>query len=119
MIFDTLRNLIPTTRAADPSATPFPISEIHFADPKGGANYTGLENIVGTVINVFLDVAGVLAIIYVIYSGILYLTSAGNPDNIKKAQTGLIYGGIGIAIIILSRFLVETVVQWVLRVTGS
>ena len=60
-------------------------------------------SLVGTlnhVINIFLWVAGALAVIYLIYSGVLYITAAGNPDSAKKGQQGVINAIIGIVIII-------------------
>ena len=45
-------------------------------------------------------ISGMLAFIYLVYSGILYLTSSGNPDNAKKGLQGVINAAIGIVIIV-------------------
>jgi hypothetical protein len=47
-------------------------------------------------------IAGALAFIYLLYSGILYITANGNPDQAKKAQTGILNAIIGIIIIVLA-----------------
>lgn len=65
-------------------------------DP-GAANWV---TIVNNIINVVLIIASALAVIYLIYSGILYITAAGNPDAAKKGQQGVINGVIGIVIIV-------------------
>lgn len=69
------------------------------------------QDFVGKVINVILSVAGALAIIYLIYSGILYITAAGNPDSAKKGQQGIINAVIGIVIIVAAYFIVGAVVN--------
>lgn len=56
---------------------------------------TKIANIVGVV-------AGALAFIYLLYSGILYVTANGNPDQAKKAQSGILNAIIGIVIIVLA-----------------
>lgn len=65
------------------------------------------------IIQIMLFVAGALAIIFTVYSGILYITSQGNPDTMKKAQNGLIYGAIGIAVIVIGYFAVSAVAYYV------
>ena len=76
-------------------------------NPKGGSG--DIQSLADKVINLILEVAGALAIIYLIYSGILYLTSAGNPDNAKRGQQGLINAVIGIVVITLAFFIVNSV----------
>ena len=74
---------------------------------------TDLPTVVSTIINIVLFVAGALAIIYMIYSGILYITAAGNPDNAKKGSQGVMNGAIGIAICVLAYYLVSSVAVYV------
>lgn len=47
-------------------------------------------------------IGGALAFIYLLYSGILYVTANGNPDQVKKAQQGILNAVIGIVIIALA-----------------
>ena len=46
-----------------------------------------------------------LAIVFVIYAAFLYLTAAGDPEKVKKANATILYAAIGIAIAILAKFL--------------
>lgn len=73
------------------------------------ANNATLETLVANAANVYLMIAGMLAFLYMVYSGILYITSAGNPEQAKKAQTGLINVIIGIVVVSLSYVIVRTV----------
>lgn len=72
------------------------------------ANLT-LEELVAIIINIILYLAGVLALIFLIYDGILYITSGGNADQAKKAQQGLINAIIGIIIIVLSLVIIRSI----------
>lgn len=69
---------------------------------------TGLRGIVLTIINFFLTFLGLLAVIMVIYGGFLYVSSAGNEENVNKAKKILLYAVIGIVVIIVSFALVNT-----------
>ena len=77
---------------------------------QGNAN--SLTTIVNKVVDTLLYVGGALAIIYIIYSGILYITAAGNPDNAKKGQQGIMNGVIGIFVIVLSYFIARAVANY-------
>lgn len=61
-----------------------------------------LEGILGSTLNTLLFVAGFIAVIAVIWSGILYLTSAGDETKATKAKSALLYSVIGILIIALA-----------------
>jgi hypothetical protein len=67
--------------------------------PTGGCT---LPNLVTLAITWIFWVAGIMAFIYLVYSGILYLTAAGNPDAAKKGQQGIINAIIGVIVIILA-----------------
>jgi len=71
-----------------------------------------LPTLVGNIVNLILFIAGVLAIIYLIYSGILYITAAGNPDAAKKGQQGIMNAAIGIVIIVLAFFIARAVTDY-------
>ena len=55
--------------------------------------------------------ASALAIFYLIYSAILYITSAGNADNAKKGMQGIINAVIGIIICTLAFAIIRIVVN--------
>ncbi len=68
------------------------------------------EAIIGFV-NYFLSFLGLLAVIFVIYAGILMLTSAGNEENTEKGKKILIWAGIGIIVVLLSFAIVRLFVE--------
>jgi hypothetical protein len=75
-------------------------------DP-GSGDANSIGGLLDQVISLILMIAGALAVIYLIYSGILYITAAGNPDQAKKGQQGVINAVIGIVIIVAVYFIVR------------
>lgn len=67
------------------------------------------KKVVGEVIDFMLYLAGVLAVIYLIYSGIVYITSAGDSEKATKGKTGVINAVIGIVIVLLCLLIVALV----------
>lgn len=63
----------------------------------------------GRVITVVLIVAGALAVIYLIYGGILYITAAGDQEKATAGRTAIVNAIIGIIIIALA----FAIVAWV------
>jgi hypothetical protein len=97
------------SKAADKPKPAINIEPITFAP---GKDIGALNTAVGWVIDTLFVVAGATAIIYFIYSGILYITAAGNPDSAKKGQQGLMNASIGIVIVALSYYLVTTIAKF-------
>jgi len=60
-------------------------------------------------INAILVIAGILAVIFLIYGGILYITAGGDAEKATKGRTAVVNAIIGIVIILLA----IVIVQWV------
>jgi len=73
--------------------------------PKG----TSLTALIVHAVNWIVIIAGMLAVIYLIYGGITYIMAAGNEDKIKQGKTIIINAIIGIVIILVSLALVRWV----------
>lgn len=61
-------------------------------------------------INYFLGFLGLVAVAFVIYAGVLMVTSQGEDEGTGKAKKILLYAGIGIIIILLSFAIVRLIV---------
>ena len=57
-----------------------------------------VTNMIGWVVGV----AGVVAAVFVVYGGVGYMTSAGDPNKLQKAKTVITYALIGLAIVALA-----------------
>ncbi len=58
------------------------------------------------IINIVLYLAGALAVIYILYGGITYITAGGDEAKATKARTAIVNAVIGIIIILLA-FVIE------------
>jgi len=68
-----------------------------------------------SIANSITTVVGAIAVIMFIIAGVLFVTSAGNPDQVTKAKSFLKYAIIGFIIALIASTLVQ-VVEWVLGV---
>jgi hypothetical protein len=86
----------------------YSVKEITPNDPQGpnpngiasGNLDTGIQNVGGNIASILALVAGGVAVIFLIYYGILYITSQGNPERTKMARAGIINAIVGIVIIV-------------------
>ena len=76
------------------------------------ADEGGLKN----VVNVFLYIGGLVAVIMGIVAGVQMTTSAGDPATVAKAKKTLSWSIIGLLVMILAYAIVNFVIG---RVTGS
>ena len=73
-----------------------------------------VNTIVRTIINVIIYIVGLLAVIMIVYGGILYTTSAGDPGKVKKAKDTILYGIVGLVIAVLAFAIVNFILGAVL-----
>lgn len=67
---------------------------------------------VATIINYALYLAGILAVIFIIYGGFQYITSRGNEAQAKSGARTLTYAVIGLVLIILSYVIINVLVSF-------
>lgn len=75
--------------------------------PGSGDLYSDVQRILGYV----FMVVGIVAVIMIIYGGVLMLISMGDPGKNKKARDTIIYGIIGLIIVLLSWAIVNFVLS--------
>lgn len=68
---------------------------------------TTVTNIGGGIINMVFVLGGVLAVLYIMWAGLQYITSAGSPEKAKLARGAIINGMIGVVIIIAVFFFIR------------
>lgn len=67
--------------------------------------------ILAAVIEILLRIAALAAVGIIIYAGIQYTTSQGNPDQTSRALNTIISAAVGLAICILSAVLVTFIAR--------
>lgn len=74
---------------------------------------TGSVDSIGELIvvatNMIALIAGAAAFIYLVYSGFLYITAAGNEKNAEQGQKGITWAIIGIIVILAAYILVNSI----------
>lgn len=68
-------------------------------------NCTSATDVIGGAIQWFVAIAGIVSAIFVVYGGISYATSAGDPGKLQKAKSMIIYALIGLAIVALAEII--------------
>lgn len=71
---------------------------------------TDVAAIIGKVIDWILLLVGAITVLFIIYAGIMYVTSSGNKDQIERAKQTLTYAVIGLVVIILAGVIVNLVI---------
>lgn len=75
-----------------------------------GENVT-IITIIARVIKFVLGIVGVLALIMIIYGGILWMTSGGNVEQVKKGKNTLVWAILGLAIVFFAYSIVTFVIK--------
>jgi len=70
-------------------------------------------SVTGKIVSFILYACGAVAVVMIIYSGLLYVTSGGNDETIKKAKNTILYSIIGLIVVLLAYAIVKFVLQLV------
>lgn len=76
---------------------------------------TSAESIVKNIINGSLFFIGAIALVFVIWGGILFVTSGGDAEKTTKARNTLLYAIIGIVVVVLA----YVIVNWAAGLGGK
>ena len=68
----------------------------------GFTEQTFITTIIKQLLPVVLGIAGMIAVIMIVISGIQFITSGGNPEAANAAKNRLLYSIIGFVVIIFS-----------------
>lgn len=71
----------------------------------------GINKLLGTVLNIFSLVVGVIAVIMVIISGLKFVTSGGDPQRASSARNSIIYALVGLVVALLAQVIVRFVLS--------
>ncbi len=90
---------------------------------KGNAAKSGLPgdsiyNIIARIMNWLLGILGFIGVIGFVIAGILYLTAAGDEEQIKRAKNAMLYSIIGV-IVALIGFVIVKAVEGLLTAGGQ
>lgn len=75
-------------------------------------NAPRITYILWNVLQFLLSIAGIVAIIALVFSGIFYLTSGGNEKRIETAKRAALWSVIGIAVVLSALVIVSQIVDF-------
>lgn len=78
-----------------------------------------LEETIGTLINVFLGLLGVIFLVLIIYAGFLWMTAAGNDSQVGKAKNIMITSVVGLVILLSAYAISSFVITQLTTATGT
>lgn len=77
-----------------------------------------LPEIIGGIIKVILGLSGTVALVFIVWGGIDWMTSQGKTDKIKAAKDRMIAAAIGIFIIAVSYAITDFVIKQLTVIAG-
>lgn len=90
----------------------------NYVDSTSGTSTTaptkGLDDNVTAIINAVIGVLGIVAVVMIIIGGVNYMTSAGDAGKVKTAKNTILYGVIGLVIVVLAFAIVNFVIKGIL-----
>lgn len=76
---------------------------------------TGVFQIISKIINFFVGTAGMVSMMLYIWAGFLWMSAAGNAENVGKAQQILMWTTLGVVVTLSSYILLDFVINTVLH----
>ena len=73
---------------------------IEIPNPLGESTITGLIDRIATWL---LGIGSTIAVIMVLWSGLLYMTSGGNKTRVEQAKKTLTYAVVGLTVLLLAK----------------
>ena len=71
----------------------------------------GADGTISNIVNSILYVAGIIAVVMLIFGGIRFMVSRGDKDKVQKAKNTVIYAIIGLVLVIFSYAIVNFIVS--------
>jgi len=104
----------PTPNAdATQTSSPNASQSVSITNPLAAGGIDSPQTLIGRVINSILGVVGSLALVMFVYGGLLWMTSGGSAEQVKKGRDILIWAAIGLVILFSAYGLVRFVIQGV------
>ena len=71
---------------------------------------TGDGDTIKTILNFAYSIAGLVAVAVIVYAGISYLTSSGDPAKARKATQALLFAVVGLIIVLFAAVITNYVI---------
>ncbi len=69
---------------------------------------TSLSQVILNVVNIVQILLIMASVLYMLYAGLMFVTARGEPAKINKAKAALLWGCVGIALILAAQVIITT-----------
>ena len=73
---------------------------------------TDVAVVIGRLIRAALSLIGALTLLMLVWGGFTWLTSAGNPERVKKGTQTMVWAAIGVLLVFASYFIVTNFIEY-------
>ena len=80
----------------------------------GGSDDKNLWQNVTDILNAIIFVLGLVSVVFIIYGGVQYISSSGDPSKVEKAKKTILYSCIGLIVSVLAFAIVNFVISDIL-----
>ncbi|MFA6588298.1 MAG: pilin [Patescibacteria group bacterium] len=84
-----------------------------------GFTSVDLKQAVLNVITFVLGLLGLIAVVFILYAGFIWMTAGGNEDKVDKAKQIISSASVGLVIVLLAWAIVNFVLKTANQVAGS
>lgn len=99
----------------DPGKTKTKITVVKIENPLGAGGVSSVPEFIEKILDIAIQIAIPILTLAIVYCGFLFVKAQGNPEELTKAKTALLYTLIGAAIIlgaqVVASFIGDTVVD--------
>lgn len=74
------------------------------------ADVTKIQTFIENIIQVLVTLSGLVAVVFIVWGGIGYITSSGNPEALEKSKKTILYSVIGLTLV-LGAFVLSNIVS--------
>ncbi|HOX30241.1 MAG TPA: pilin [Candidatus Paceibacterota bacterium] len=68
-----------------------------------------VEEAINNVMNWFFIIVLIIAVMFLLYAGFLFITAGGDPDKVNSARQNVMYAMVGVAVAVLAKGIVALV----------
>jgi len=92
-------------------------AQVNFGDPAVNptAKFSSITIFVNLIVPVMMIGGGLITLVMLLLGAYTYLTSEGNAEKVKKAQSILVYAVLGLFLIVAS-FILTKIIGYILKV---
>ncbi len=102
--------------APNPPQTGDPVTSVTLPNPTGFGNICELIN---AFITIIAEVGAVIAVLFIIWSGFLFVMAQGNPQKLSTAKNTFLTTIIGTAILVGAAIITKIIVNTVMSITAG